>query len=319
MKNVLLIGKGKRMQSVILPALWSLRDRFTVSNVFSRSGGTPSFFDPHFVGPSIKTLKEVDMDSVDLIVMAIPMKEVPGVLSQLATLSVGRCTLLLDTPVLAFKDRSAKRFFKAFREVRVSEDSIALPPYLLARRIQSERNLGKLCHAFFFHCAYRYHGLASAEMLADASLYSVRKEQLYGGVSRTHVRLGGGAEATFFEPRDYAVGKFLLTYERGALADYDVPKASRIEYDLEGGFYKGLIFEGKPCPLDPFDLKYQELLSKPLFEPSPMHGMKIRAMMDLLDSAVEKDTRFCVSAKTGMRHATAIAFSEKLGWYRKLY
>ncbi len=83
-KNVLIVGSGKRAQGAIIPALWCLKDDYNIAAVYSRSIKTISLFGGAFTAITINNLEGLDFAAIDLILVAIPIGEVPGVLRNLA-------------------------------------------------------------------------------------------------------------------------------------------------------------------------------------------------------------------------------------------
>lgn len=290
MKNVLVIGAGRRVCGAVLPALWCLRDRFRVAAVWSRrvrelarGGGQ---------GPltTVDSLDRVDVAALDLIVAAPTLGQVPRVLAQLVARGAGRAVLLLDTPVLPPTGLWAWGYFRHFERVLVSEDTIALPPFLLARRLIEAGAIGRLERIFFFHNGYKHHALAGLKLLVGGSpIRRIVGRRFEGKQRQKQIMFDGGVSATMYEPRDYTIGKFLLRGDRGVIADYDHDAGgatvTRIGYRVEGGIYRGLTLDGAPVPPAELDQAYLERIGADLPDPSPMTTMKIRGLMDLLVAA----------------------------------
>ena len=230
--RVLLIGSGRRMQSVVVPALWCLRDSFQILSTYSRRGDTVPFFDPIFAGAATNDLATIDFKNVDIVILAVTLSEVPVVLKKFTAHDMSHITLMLDTPVLRPEHLLARRMFKKFKEVRVSEDTIALPPFLLAKRVTQEKDLGVIKKIYFFHNGYKYHALAGLKTLTGKNIRSIRSRAFPGGHMRKDIEFKGGARASMTEPHAYDTGRFLVECERGSVADYDAPGAHRIGYEL---------------------------------------------------------------------------------------
>ena len=293
MKNVLVIGAGRRVRGAVLPALWCLPDRFRVAAVLSRTArelpagpGRPPL-------TTVTSLDSVDVPGLDLIVAAPTIGEVPRLLAQLVERGASRAALLLDTPVLPPTGLWAASYFSSFARVLASEDSIALPPFLLARRLIDAGAVGQLQRLFFFHNGYKHHALASLKLLTGRSPIRRIVGRKFGGKRRQkQLAFANGMSATMYEPRDYATGRFLLQGDRGAIADYDyaVPPVERIGYVVEQGIYRGLTLNGEPVPPAGLDHDYLANIGTDLFDATPMTTMKIRGLMDLLVAAGEESS-----------------------------
>jgi hypothetical protein len=293
MVNVLVLGAGRRVKGAVLPALGCLEDRFRVAAVCSRSpveiawaGGRRRI--------TTTTLDRVDVAGIDLIVMAVSLRQNARVLAQLAAMPVGGAVLLLDTPVLPPAGLAAARHFSAFRRVLVAEDTLALPPFLLARRLIDDGAIGRLERIFFFHCGYKHHAMASLKLLAGAPIRRIVDRKFAGKMRQKLIDFASGAAAVMYEPRDYATGKFLLRGESGAIADYDydVAPVRRIGYQVDGPIYRGLTLDGEPVPPAGLDQAYLDHVGGDVFDASLMNTMKLRGLMDLLVAALEPSSPF---------------------------
>jgi hypothetical protein len=332
MKNVLVLGAGRRVRGAVLPALWCLRERFALAAVVSRTakeipvaGGTGNSHGSGGSHERIQTrtsLDDVDLAGIDLVFVAVSLGEVPRVLADLARRDLGHAVLVLDTPVLPPAKLKATRLLRGFQRVLVAEDTIALPPFVLARRLIDAGVIGALRRIFFFHNGYKYHALASLKMLAagpSSDRAPIRRlvSRKYGGkIRRKEIDLDGGVSAVLCEPRDYESGKFLIEGERGCIADYDYPvsPAQRIGYRLEGATYRGLTLNGEPVPAAGLDHAYLENIGDDVFDASPMNTMKLRGLMDLLVASLEENSPLHYSPAEAIADNLAILVADRLGW-----
>jgi hypothetical protein len=315
MKTVLVIGAGRRVQGQVLPALGCLEDRFRVAAVCSRSrkelvyaGGRRRVV--------TTALDRVDLAGVDLIVMAVSLRHNARVLAQLAQRSVKGAVLLLDTPVLPPAGLWASRYFAAFKRVLISEDTIALPPFLLARRLIDEGAIGRLQRIFFFHNGFKHHALASLKLLTGSPIRRIVNRKFAGKLRQKEIEFEGGVSATMYEPRDYATGKFLLKGDRGAIADYDygVGPVRRIGYQAEGDLYRGLTLDGEPVPPAGLDRAYLDGVGSDVHDASLMNTMKLRGLMDLLADALAERSPFHYQAADGICDHLAIRVVDRVGY-----
>lgn len=315
MKNVLVIGAGKRVLGAVLPALACLEDRFRLAGVVARSAREIEWLGRRTT--TIDSLDRVDFASIDLIAMAVSITQVPRVLAELAARTVGRAVLMLDTPVLPPTRLGASRFFAAFRRVLIAEDNLALPPFLVARQLVEADAIGPLRQIFFFHNGFKHHALASLKLLAGGAIRRIVNRKYGGKMRRKEIELEGGVSAVMLEPRDYAIGKFLLVGERGAIADYDHAghaSVRRIGYRNDGPVYRGLTLDGEPLRPAGLDQAYLDGVRADIVEVSPMNTMKLRGLMDLLAAALDERSPFHYDPAEGICDHLAIRLVDRLGY-----
>ncbi len=316
MKNVLVIGAGRRVKGAVLPALGCLEDRYRVAAVVARSARELSYAGGRRKLVTVDGLDRVDLAGIDLIAMAVSISKVPRVLAQLAGKDVGHAVLLIDTPVLPPTGLWASRFFPAFRRVLVAEDNLALPPFLVARQLIESGAIGALRRIFFFHNGFKHHALASLKLLAGARIRRIVNRKFAGKLRQKQIELEGGVSAVMYEPRDYATGKFLLLGDRGAIADYDHEgqPVRRIGYRTDGDIYRGLTLDGEPVAPSGLDQAYLDSVGDDVFDASPMNTMKLRGLMDLLAAALDERSRFHYDPTEGICDHLAIRLVDRLGY-----
>ncbi|MBA2540908.1 MAG: hypothetical protein H0V17_14810 [Deltaproteobacteria bacterium] len=286
MKRVLVIGAGERVVGAVLPALWCLRDRFEVAGVLART--VKSLPVAGETVTTIDRLDAIDLRTIELVVVAVTTKQVPRVVTELARRGAAHLTLMLDTPVLPPAGLHATRHFRSFARVIVSEDTIALPPFVAARRLIANGEIGRLRRIFFFHCGYKYHALASLKMLASATTVTRISSRKFAGKRRIKdIELDNGVAAVMYEPRDYAIGKFLIEGEHGFIADYECARTPmrRLEYRLDGPVVRGVLVDGVPEPRTELDDLFDAGIDASVPDISPMGSMKIRGLLELLVAA----------------------------------
>jgi len=309
MTDVVVIGAGKRVKGAILPALWCLRERFRLAAVCSRSSAE-LLYGPDLVHTTTDW-ERVRFDGA-LIIVAVTLEQVPAVL---ARIDAPNAILLVDTPVFPLRRMVAARRFSAFKRVLVSEDNVALPPLLLARSLIASGELGALRRIFFFHNGYKFHALAGLRVLTGgAALRSIVNRKFHGLRQKT-ISLVGGVTAVMYEPRDYAVGKFMIECEGGTIADYDHadPPRHRIGYELDGPRYRGLTLDGTSVPAEPLDVAYRQLDGIEVFG-APMNTMKLRGLMDVITGAVEPTSPFHYQPSQAIADALAIKLADRVGY-----
>ena len=315
-RNVLVIGAGKRVLGAVLPALGCLEDRYRVAAVVARSEKPISYASGRRILTTVDSLDKVDLATIQLIVMAVSIKQVPRVLAELAARPVQQAVLLLDTPVLPPSGIGAARHFAAFRRVLISEDNVALPPFLLARRLIEQGAIGRLERIYFFHNGFKHHALASLKLLAGGPIRRIVNRKFAGKLRQKVIDFDGGVSAVMYEPRDYATGKFLIRGDRGAIADYDyaVPPVERIGYVVDGPIYRGLTLNGEPLPLSGLDQAYLDHIGDDVVDVSPMNTMKLRGLMDLMVAAFDERSPYHYDPLDGICDHLAIRTVDKTGF-----
>lgn len=282
MKNIILIGSGKRAQEVILPALWSVRGEFRIEATISRTEKELILFDGSFRMKTQTSYDSIDWSKIDIVIIAVTLDAVPTVLKELTKRDTRHITLMLDTPVLPLRKLGALKLFKRFKRAQVSEDTMGLPPFVAARKIIDQGLIGRVKHVWMFHSGYRYHALASLKWLTRSTyIRFARYKRWSKSAGVKEVRLSSGATATIVEPRDYSIGRFLIVGEKGSIGDYPIEKSEN-HYVVERG---------------------------------DMTEMKIHGFVALLHSLDDSSSSYRYSSIDGVYDALAIAVLEKVGYF----
>lgn len=286
--RVVVVGAGHRAMDTILPAIMCLRDWVELAGVVTRKERQLCLYDSRLMIDTVSSFEKIEMESVGTVIIAIPPGNVPGVLRRLAGPHAHQLRLLIDTPVLDPSHLGAIKLFHLFGRVSTSEDSIALPPIALAKRLIGEGAIGRLRHVLAFHSGYRHHALASLRQIvggrAPTRLRLIRWNKEWGEI---RVRFGRALSATIVEPRSYDAGHFAFIGERAAIADYPLGSARntrQIGYKIERGLYTGMTIDGDPVPGNELDDAFIEQIpsASDLPDPSLRSMLKIRAFMDLV-------------------------------------
>lgn len=313
-KRVLLLGAGGRAKSVVLPALHCMREQWSLAAVVTRTPRPISLFGGEMEFVTVGSLRECDLGSVDVVIVATTLESVPGIVKELAGQPVGHVTLLLDTPVLPRKSLATAQLFPRFKDVLVSEDCIALPPYVVAKRLIDEGRIGRVRCIYSFHNDYKYHALASMKYLTDSRhIRSIVWSGVGAGVAEATIRMPAGPLVRMLEPRDYGIGRFLVVGDRGFIADYPLRGVGglHIDYRLEQGRYRGLTVNGESCAEDDLDRMLGDSLPGELQDGSLRTTLKIRGFMSILDGATNPQSPFRYSPEAGLYDMAAIACVER--------
>lgn len=210
-RRLLVLGAGQRVRETILPAVAALPERWVVDGVFARSEKTIEARGVSYQTESFDTLSKARLDGVDLVYLCVAKHAVPSVLRRLVACDPGRVQLLIETPVLLFKQLGAYPLFDAFHSVCVSEDTSTLPWVETLNAARTAGLLGAPQRVVFEHSAWRYHGLAMTRTLLQCHAIAAAKRQgREVDKGRVILRMADGTVGEIVEPRDYATGHWAL-------------------------------------------------------------------------------------------------------------
>lgn len=316
-KNILLIGSGRRAQTVILPALYCLKDEFKLVSIYSRSIKEISLFNNSWRLKTINDLNGVNFHQIDIIMIAVSIEAVPDVLKKLSAFNLNHVRLMIDTPVLPHFRLGAAKYFKNFRDVTVSEDNIALPQYRLVRELINQGKIGNPRHVYMWHSGFKFHALAGIKKIFNINYVSrIKNNNLGNGFREKIIKIRNGVTIHVFEPRLYSVGRFLVIGSHGSIADYQLATGKNsfcIAYNQDSGIYKNLALNDLPLSGDKLDRLYSDNVPTDLSDSSINTALKIRGLMSLI--ADEEDKSFKYSPIDGIYDMMAIKISDKLGFF----
>ena len=311
--RVLVVGAGRRAKETLLPAVYCSSDHIDLVGVCARSRRVIELLGGRFV-TTTRLVSDIDMSQVDAVVVAVSIDQVPNLLAELSR-RVARPTLMLDTPGLAPQHLGAAGLFKRFPAVLACEDTFALPPYVLARRLLNEGAIGRLRKVYLVHSGYRHHAIAGLKQLTGAQhpkRVSITRWSPW--CADIHVALPGGVRAQIVEPRRYDSGATMIVGTRGFITDYpiDHPKVIRLGYLMEDGRYLGLTLGDDPVARTDLDEAFAKgLEGAPLEAPSLMNQMKIRGFMELLGGLADPASPFRYPAVEAIADDLVIRFAER--------
>lgn len=319
--RVVLVGAGRRAQETILPALDLLRDRVELVSVHARRARSLT---PPGDARTIEVragIEDLELDGVDAVVVAVPPGAVPSVARDLATRRSEGTVLMIDTPVLDPGGLGAVRWFNRFRAALAAEESVALPQYVLARRLIREGRIGRVRRIHLFHSGYRYHALASLKAITgERHPSSIRVQRWNRSWADVRIRFPGGALATIIEPRRYESGRFAIVGDRGAIADYPLgDKAIEIGYAMDGRRYRGLTVDGAPSPPSELDEAFVAgIADGDRSDTSLMGQLKIRAFMDVLSAVDDPTSPFRYPALDAISDQLSLRLADRAGGFGDL-
>lgn len=229
-RKVLVVGYGKRVREAALPSLAAC-EGLSLARIVARRAREE---DGHAIG-ALEDL--TDLAGVDVVYLAVGKDATPKVLARLVELGAADVELLVETPVVRFKHFRHVSQLARFRRTSVAEDCAYLPWFDTVEAASA--HLGAPRTLTLDRSAYAYHGLATAKALLGASRVRGGRRRAAGeGRHERRLSFAGGTAAVVLEPRDYAVGRWTLEGERGALSD-DGRDGLHLEARLEDGLVAG--------------------------------------------------------------------------------
>lgn len=283
-QRTLIIGAGKRVQEMILPALLGLKDQYQIAHVCSRTQKTIEVLQQQFT--TITNIHSVRFDDIDVVILSVPHRKAHDVLAQLCTYKVNHVRLFIDTPVFSLRHLQATKLFSQFRSVRVLEDYIAMIHYEYIRKQIQNDIIGRVRYIYFFHNGYKYHAIATIKrILSEFYVASVRVHKRASGIQEVHMRFPGGTRALILEPREYSVGRFLIVGDRGYISDYPLSGdvGTCIEYVTRSGIFSGIRVHKRKSRFVAIPIKHRRVLSV-LRQYSTLMSIKIDALMHMFSN-----------------------------------
>ncbi|MFT5052460.1 MAG: hypothetical protein ACI8QZ_003893 [Chlamydiales bacterium] len=293
MKNVLIIGSGKRVQEAALPAFFRTEEHFRVRGIYARTEKEITVEERSLQVERLLDLEQRTVDEADLIYMVVGKNAVPAVLATLCKLNVSNADLLIDTPVLRFKHLGHLGLLDAFRNTWVPEDCTTLPVYDVIEAFFETGAIGDLKRVLFDRSAYAYHGIAMGRRLFSAGRVRSAKQSKRGnGELLRTIRFERDGELAIVSPRDYGCGHVTLEGTRGSVSDDPRSAAGhRLTALLDGQACTGFAIDSLKIELTAAE---RSLMGspKPASSPEPgiwiwMEGMKRVGFLRLLKNIAD--------------------------------
>ncbi|MFT7462113.1 MAG: hypothetical protein ACI9EF_000450 [Pseudohongiellaceae bacterium] len=210
-RRLLVLGAGQRVKETILPAVLALKGRWALDGVFARSEKTIESRGVEYRTESFDDLDAARLAGVDLVYLCVAKHAVPAVLRKLVGCDPRRVQLLIETPVLLFKQLGAYELFGAFDSVFVSEDTSTLPWMTTLRDAEAAGLIGAPQTMVFDHSAWRYHGLAMTRTVLQCdTIVSAKRVGKEIDKGRVVLHMANGSVGEIVEPRDYSTGSWQL-------------------------------------------------------------------------------------------------------------
>ncbi len=276
-RRIHVIGAGKRVLGTVLPVLDKVAARLALAGLYARTERTMQAGGGERRVRSVAQLGAGDLGDGDLIYLAVAKASVPEVLAHLCRLRPERLDLLIEPPVVLFRQLGAARRLERFHSAEVAEDCVELPWLDVLRAPRARALIGEARRVVFQGSAYRYHALATMKKLFACDVISrARRKRSGAETARVDVRLKNGALGRVLEPRDYATGSFVIEGTAGSISDDPRgPDPGRVLRPvLEGGRCAGFQIGGFATTLDAVEVDLMGPCAAGASVTSLMEGMK---------------------------------------------
>lgn len=315
---MLLIGCGGYIQQTLLPALKVLAHQFEITGLINRSGQTPAPVQAMF--PDLRadtSLDAIDFRQTDIVFVCIPENAVPKLMVKLHRYDTAHLTIMVSTPVLGLRQSHLSPLFKPFKQVLAFENAFCLPPFLLAKQLIDQGKIGQPKKLNLFHSGFRYHGLALVRFLLDGAYPLYSRALSFGQYSEYHFKFRRGCYATMVEPRDYAVGSFMLAGNQGIICDYALKAKNSFEIGYQqnaDGVYCALMLNGVQQPTNALDQLFTDKLPiDALPDPSLFRQLHIRAAVEIFHALEQNNTTYLYHHSQTLYDNLLIHLTRRLG------
>ena len=214
MKNIIIIGVGRRVRDDIIPSL-EASGVFNIVGVYARHPRDLQIDEHTYFVNTLSEMKSEHLKKADWIYVGIPPKSTSGVLRFLSGLNVQSTKLIIDTPVLPWRYIWTKFYFRNFAEVIVAEDIIYLPWIEPVK----EFFWGRISELRFDHSAYGYHGIALIKALLENNKFVSARLRYINGEKYIHLKTEVGTNIYITEPRDYKNGSMSFSDLENSITD----------------------------------------------------------------------------------------------------
>ncbi|MEZ6016066.1 MAG: hypothetical protein R3F49_13180 [Planctomycetota bacterium] len=244
-KRILVIGAGGRVSDAVLPVLARLSRDFELGGVFARRARD---LDARGVVHPVRALESLtrdEVEAVDVIYVVVAKPAVGQVLAHLARFDVSRVELVLETPVVLFRNLHHVRRTAPFKAVSVAEDISALPWLpVVHEALQAAPRSDEPRRLTLDRSGYAYHGVALAKAILGEQTVTRGRRTSDGAAELRTLDFAGRARVHWTSPRDYAVGGFELTSGAWALSDRKRAGALHLRPMTRGAQCVGVALDG---------------------------------------------------------------------------
>jgi len=221
MKEVVIFGAGRRVQSHIIPAVINCNDSLVLSSIYARKKRFISIHNKEYQVDVINKSSTSNLQNAEMIIICVSQESVPSVLSHLLENNCADKQIFIDTPVFSGKNIRNYGLIAEFKHIFVLEDWLALNKFDLATSLIRSGKIGKVSKICFFHSGYRHHAVAIARRWTGARVIrSINHKKYSSNFNEFYFKDDSGVISWILEPRDYEYGSFLIMGELGTISDY---------------------------------------------------------------------------------------------------
>lgn len=213
MSKIIIIGAGKRVSADVIPIINSIQE-FEILGIYAQKERDMISSGISYKIRDIKNISGTDIQKADFLYVCVPPKKLSEVLSVITPLSTDP-HLIVDTPILPWKQSFVLRKLRLFKKITVAEDIVYLPWIQTAQEV-----IGDPKELIFHNAVYRYHGIALIKKLVSEDKIT-RAKLAKEGVrdSVISIRTSRKTSVIVHEPRDYEHGFMKLVGTKGFLID----------------------------------------------------------------------------------------------------
>jgi len=291
MKNIVLIGAGKRVINTIAPALL-INKNYKINQIISNNPGKEIKL-PHqntYLSFLTNPLEKIKLNNTDILYIGIPPKEIIKVIKYLdQTQNLNKIILLIDTPPINIKNLFEISYFQRFKEVYVLEDWPFFKTFNILKEYINKNLIGDLKDIFLFHNSYKYHTLSLLRKLFNINSFTIiLKKKQSGGFSKTYIFSGFKKICSIQDPRNYNVGRFILKGTKGSISDYEINSNNNfknliLKYEIFNNILSGFSIYTKNKIYKNYPLKNKFIIKSNTINSEIHEYLKIDAVNEMLE------------------------------------
>ncbi len=309
-----------------MPALCYLGDGYNIQGVYSRSNNNHDKIKRNWNVTTSTNIDDFNLKRIDWIIIAVNLDQVPVVTNKLLSLGLSNKVIFLDTPVINIDDIFYISSLKRFKNVYVTEESIVMPQFCIAKKLINEGKIGELKGIWLFHSGFKYHAIATIRsFLGKKRILKAQSYEITKNCYELTIKFNGGVRATILEPRNYSSGRFLISGTDGLISDYDInndmtdSSVYKISYLKHNGVIKGFILNGEEIKKNRLDRKFFEMLDVNIIpNPSEVNQLKIWALMKYFELSKLNIDDQTYKYKDGLYDNYLINIMNKINWWYDL-
>ena len=189
-----------------------------------------------------------NFNNVDYIYLGIPNNQILKTLLKIVKLTdPSKINLLVDTPPVGLNNIFNISIFKKFKTCSVIEESPFTPEFLKINNLEEVKHIKKIEKIMYFHSGYMYHSFSQIKKLFKLNYFNfIHKNKTSRFTEEIKIYNGFNNIAVIYNPRDYSIGRYLITYSDGYINNYnlkiknkDFNKSINIKHNHDNAFYYG--------------------------------------------------------------------------------